>query len=133
MNPSWAAEWLQRFSGTDPSSLIEMYADDVHFEDVALNRQVDGKVALREFFGDFMNPAARANTFILVGYSGDTNGGAVEWIWKAVHRQPFLGIPGLGKETTVKGVSVVTFQGGNVFACHDYWDVRTVVQQLEAR
>lgn len=130
MNAAWAADWLRRFSAADAPSLMEMYSDDVRFEDLALDQKVDGKARVRDFFAAFMNPAERNNTFTLVSYSGDDHSGAVEWIWKAEHQAEFMGLPARGKATTVRGVSVVTFRGGRVSTQHDYWDFRTVMQQL---
>ena len=130
MNATWATEWLRRFSAPDPSDLMEMYADDVRFEDVTLDQTVQGKPRVREFFAAFMNPAERRNTFALVAYCGDERGGAVEWIWKAEHEAEFMGLSARGRKTTVRGVSVVTFQTGQVSTQHDYWDGRTVTQQL---
>lgn len=109
---------------------MEMYADDVSFEDFALDQRVDGKSPARDFFAAFMNPAERKNTFTLVDYSGDDRGGAVEWIWKAEHQAEFMGLPARGKDTVVRGVSVVTFRNGKVATQHDYWDARAVTLQL---
>src|SRR5918996_471947 len=78
---------------------MEMYADDVSFEDFALDQRVEGKSPARDFFAAFMNPAERKNTFTLVDYSGDDRGGAVEWIWKAEHQAEFMGLPARGKDT----------------------------------
>jgi steroid delta-isomerase-like uncharacterized protein len=130
VNTAWAAEWLHRFSATDPTALMEMYADGVSFEDFALDRRVDGKLPARDFFAAFMNPAERKNTFTLVDYSGDDRGGAVEWIWKAEHQAEFIGLPARGKDTIVRGVSVVTFRNGKVATQHDYWDARAVTLQF---
>lgn len=47
---------------------MEMYADDVSFEDFALDQRVDGKSPTRDFFAAFMKPAERKNTFTLVDY-----------------------------------------------------------------
>jgi steroid delta-isomerase-like uncharacterized protein len=129
MNATWATEWLRRCSASDPDDLMEMYVDDVRFEDAALDQTVQGKPRVREFFAALMNPAKRRNTFTLVAYCGDELGGAVEWIWKAEHHAEFMGLPARGRETTVRGVSVVTFQAGQVSTQHDYWDTRTVAQQ----
>ena len=63
MNVTWATEWLRRFSAPDPSDLMEMYADDVRFEDATLDQTIQGKPRVREFFAAFMNPAQRRNTF----------------------------------------------------------------------
>jgi steroid delta-isomerase-like uncharacterized protein len=109
-----------------------MYEDDARFEDVTLDQKVDTKPRLREFLADFMDPAARQNTFTFVTYSGDAHAGAVEWLWRAKHRQDFAGLPARGKETSVRGVSVLTFKNGRIATCHDYWDARTLMQELGA-
>lgn len=132
MNPAWATEWLRRFSAPDPSELMDMYADDAEFEDVTFNQEVRGKTGLRAFFGEFMDPAARENSFTFVTYSGNANAGAVEWLWEAKHNQDFAGLSARGRETKVRGVSVLTFRGGSIASCHDYWDARTLMQQLGA-
>jgi steroid delta-isomerase-like uncharacterized protein len=132
MNDAWATDWLRRFSGTDPGHLIELYAEDARFEDITLSRAFRGRPALLEFFGDLMDPAKRRNAFTLVGYSGDADGGAIEWAWAATHRARFLDLQARGKETRIRGVSVVRFQAGKILEQRDYWDARTVMQQLGA-
>jgi hypothetical protein len=67
MNDAWATDWLGRFSGNEPTS-IELYAEDARFEDITLRHAVRGRPALREFFGAFMNPAHRHNTFTFISY-----------------------------------------------------------------
>ena len=132
MNDAWATDWLRRFSGSEPDGLMELYAEDARFEDITLSQAVRGRPALREFFGDFMNPANRRNAFTLVGYSGDADGGAIEWTWTATHSAPFFDLPAKGKETRIRGVSVVRFKAGKILEQRDYWDARTVMQQLGA-
>ena len=56
-----------------------------------------------------MNPAHRRNTFTPIGYSGDAERGAIEWIWTAKHSAPFLNLPADGKETRIAGASVMRF------------------------
>jgi steroid delta-isomerase-like uncharacterized protein len=104
MNAAWATEWLSRFSTGDPTPLMDLYTDDARFEDLTLGRKVDGKLPLRGFFADFMDPAARENLFTFIAYSGDAHGGAVEWLWRAKHKRDLAGLPAQGKETSVRGV-----------------------------
>jgi steroid delta-isomerase-like uncharacterized protein len=132
MNDAWATDWLRRFSGSEPSGLMELYDEDARFEDITLNQAVHGGPALREFFGGFMNPAHRRNTFSLIRYSGDADGGAIEWTWTARHSVPFFNLPAEGKQTHIRGVSVVRFTAGKILEQRDYWDARTVMQQLDA-
>ena len=97
MNDAWATDWLRRFSGTEPDGLMELYAEDARFEDIPLSQAVRGRPALREFFGNFMNPANRRNAFTLIGYSGNADGGAIEWSWAATHSAPFWACRRKGK------------------------------------
>src|SRR5688500_18840384 len=98
MNDVWATDWLGRFNGNEPTSLIELYAEDARFEDITLRHAVRGRPALRKFFG---------NTFTFISYSGNAYGGAIEWTWTARHRAPILDLPAEGKETRIGAVSVV--------------------------
>ena len=132
MNDAWATDWLRRFSGEDPSSLMDLYAEQAQFEDITLSRTVRGRRELRELFTGFMNPAHRENTFTLVTYTGGAGGGAIEWTWTARHHAPFLNLPAQGKETRVRGVSVMRFEAGKIREQRDYWDARTLMQQLGA-
>ena len=131
MNDAWATDWLRRFSGSEPSDLMELYDEDARFEDITLNHAVRGKPALREFFSDLMNPVHR-NVFTLIRYSGNADAGAIEWTWTARHSAAFLNLPAEGKETRIRGVSVVRFKAGKIIEQRDYWDARTVMQQLGA-
>jgi ketosteroid isomerase-like protein len=97
MNDAWATDWLGRLSGNEPTSLMELYAEDARFEDITLRHAVRGRPALRELFGAFMNRAHRHNTWTFISYSGNAYGGAIEWTWTARHRAPFLDLPAEGK------------------------------------
>jgi steroid delta-isomerase-like uncharacterized protein len=132
MDEMWSAEWLRRFSTPDPASLIDLYSDDALFEDVTLGQRVSGKTELAAFFGAFMNRAERTNRFTLLRYLGDAKGGASEWMWEARHEGDFLGQPARGKTTSIRGVSVLEFDGGKVREQRDYWDARTLLAQLAA-
>jgi steroid delta-isomerase-like uncharacterized protein len=132
MDKAWSAEWLRRFSATDPASLIDLYSEDASFEDVTLGQRVSGKSDLAGFFGAFMNRAERTNRFTLLRYVGDAKSGAIEWMWEARHEGNFLGQAARGKTTSVRGVSVLEFDGGKVREQRDYWDARTLLAQLSA-
>jgi len=132
MDKAWSTEWLRRFSAADPTSLIDLYTDEASFEDVTLGEQVSGKANLAAFFGAFMNRAERTNRFALLRYVGDATSGAIEWMWEARHEGDFLGQPARGKTTSVRGVSVLEFEGGKVREQRDYWDARTLLAQLTA-
>src|SRR5262249_12838639 len=92
----------------------------------------NGKAELREFFKGFTDPNAGENKFTTTAYSGSAEGGAVEWLWQAKHVGEFMGAAAAGKETQVKGVSILTFKGGKIESntttgtraqCCDNWEL----------
>ncbi len=131
MNLEWAKNWLEGFGG-GLDGLMEMYADDVEFEDIIFGEKLAGKAKLREFFSSFADPKAGVHTFKVVSYTGGPEGGAVEWTWNAKHASDFLGVPAAGKETNTRGVSILSFKGGKIASQHDYWDAAAVLRQLGA-
>lgn len=132
MNLAWAKEWMGSFSREGLDKVMGMYADDVQFEDVTFAHKVSSRAELKKFFGGFLQPGAGQHVFTATAFIGDRDGGAVEWTWRAKHEGDFLGAPAAGKETNVKGVSVLNFKNGKISSQHDYWDAGTVLRQLGA-
>jgi steroid delta-isomerase-like uncharacterized protein len=132
MNLAWAKEWFSVFSGAAGiEKMGEYYTDDVQFEDVVFAHKENGLTGLHKFFAGFSAPEAGENAFTVTAYSGGAEGGAVEWTWQAKHASSFMGVPAAGKQTIVKGVSILTLKGGKISSQHDYWDANTVIQQLK--
>ena len=131
MNLAWAKEWMGSFNAAGMEKALGMYADNVQFEDIPFAHKCNGIAELRKFFGGFTAPGAGENVFTATAYAGNADGGAVEWTWQAKHASDFLGVPAAGKETTAKGVSVLTFKNGKIASQHDYWDANSVLQQLK--
>ena len=131
MNAEWAKQWIGNFSaGLD--TLLEMYADDARFEDVIFAHRENGKEGLRKFFASFGGPDAGENVFTCNAYSGSAESGAVEWTWRAKHASKFMGVDAKGKETTVQGVSILTFKNGKIASQRDFWDANAMYRQLGA-
>jgi carboxymethylenebutenolidase len=131
MNIAWAKEWAANFDNVE--KLMELYADDAKFEDVIIAHKEEGKPAITKFFTAAGNPAYAQNTITAVAYSGNADGGVVEWIWEAKHvAGRILGIPSKGKQTSSRGASVLTFKNGKIATQHDYWDAAAVLRQLGA-
>jgi steroid delta-isomerase-like uncharacterized protein len=127
MNSSWAKEWINNL-GT--GKLLAMYADDVKFEDVILAHKASSKTELIALFVSMGGPDAGQNSFSFDSYSGDSNGGAIEWTWNLKHGRDFLGVPAAGKETTVRGVALMTFKDDKIASQRDYWDAASALRQL---
>ena len=133
MNLAWAKEWMGNFTAAGMEKALGMYADNVQFEDVTFAHKANGITELRQFFAAFVAPGAGEHVFTVNSFTGNADGGAVEWTWQAQHAGDFLGVPAKGKQTNVKGVSVLTFKSGKIASQHDYWDANTAVQQLKGK
>jgi len=131
MNLTWAKEWMGSFTAAGLEKALGMYADDVQFEDITFAHKANGIGELRTFFSTFVAPGAGEHVFTATAYAGNADGGAVEWTWQPKHAGDFLGMPAKGKQTSVKGVSILTFKNGKIASQHDYWDANTAVQQLK--
>jgi len=131
MNTDWAKSWINNI-GVGGSALIDMFADNVQFEDVILAHKANGKAELIAFFTSLGGPDAGQHTFSFESYLGNANAGAVEWTWQIDHARDFLGVSAAGQQTRVKGVSTMTFKDGKIASQRDYWDAAGALRQLGA-
>lgn len=130
MNLTWAKEWMDLLSRGKIEQQMEMYADDVHYESVPRGYKVNSKAKLLQGLSTF--PTSGDHLFTVTAYTGNADGGAAEWTWQVKHAGDFMGVPTEGKETTVKGVSVLTFKDGKIASEYSYWDAATILRQLGA-
>ena len=129
MNAEWAKQWIGNFSA-GLNTMLEMYTDDVQFEDVIFAHTANGKEGLRKFFSSLGGPDAGEHVFTCTAYSGSAESGAVEWTWHTKHAGEFMGVDAKGKETTVQGVSILTFKDGKIPSQSDFWDASAMYRQL---
>src|SRR3546814_20506349 len=60
--------------------------------------------------------------------------GMMQWIWKAVHKADFLGMPAAGKSTVTRGTTFHLYRDRKIVRDSKMWDCRHVaVQRSEAR
>jgi steroid delta-isomerase-like uncharacterized protein len=56
---------------------------------------------------------------------------ATRWTATGTHEGELMGIPGTGKQSTVTGISIDRFEGGQVVEGWTNWDTLGMMQQLE--
>jgi steroid delta-isomerase-like uncharacterized protein len=133
MNLEWAKKWMGSYNPKGLDYVVEQYAVDVKFEDLTLGDKANGKEELKAAFKGFLTgPGTGEYEFSVTSYTGNSDGGAAEWTWHAKHSADFLGARAAGKETTVRGVSILTFRGGKISSQRDYWDSAALLRQLGA-
>lgn len=135
MNFAWAHMWIKAFAES-ADKVVELYADPFLFEDLLLGQQITDKEELRCAFKVFENTdppgPAGTNVFDVLRYTGDTQHGVIEWIWRGHHIGEFLGVPAAGKETVVRGMTFHTYEHGKIVREATFWDAVTALQQLGA-
>jgi steroid delta-isomerase-like uncharacterized protein len=133
MNLEWAKKWMGSYNSKGLDFVVEQYAVDVKFEDMTLGDRANGKEELKAALTSFLSGAGAGEyAFNVTSYTGNSEEGAAEWTWHAKHSADFLGAEAAGKETTVNGVSILTFRGGKISSQRDYWDSAALLRQLGA-
>ena len=56
--------------------------------------------------------------------------GVMNWIWKAVHKADFLGMPAAGKSTVTRGTTFHCYKNRKIVRDFTMWDLRHVAVQL---
>ena len=120
----WAA-----WNSHDWEKASTFYADDCEMEDIP-SKICHGKRELEAYY-----------KYLLVGYPnlnfepkrsfGTENQIATEWIMSGTHTGNTARFKATGKRFSIPGVSILEIQNGKVIRETDYWDMHSLLQQLE--
>lgn len=113
----------------DEQLLIDQYVEDCTFEDKAFGIVHKGHAGLREVFAFTfgMMPDFRVE----YGEPALTeSNGAVQWTFTGSFQGEYDGVKHSGTPVRIEGVSFMTFRDGKIVSNTDYWNVRTIEEQL---
>jgi steroid delta-isomerase-like uncharacterized protein len=110
-------------------NLLDLFTDDVIYEDAALGVVNHGKAELRDFAMNFFISTPDAN-FQLVSRFVSGNLGSMEWVMSGTDTGDTPQRPATGNSFTVRGATVVELEGGKIKRNTDYWDTATYLKQL---
>lgn len=113
----------------DEQLLIDQYVEDCTFEDKAFGIVHKGHAGLREVFAftfgmmpdfqvEYGDPALTERN------------GAVQWTFTGSFQGEYDGVKHSGTPVRIEGVSFMTFRDGKIVSNTDYWNVRTIEEQL---
>lgn len=127
--PSELIRNLTRAWAGDVDLLVAQYVEDCRFEDKAFGIVHTGHEGIREVF-DFsfsMMPD------FSVEYGNEVLGpdcGSAEWTFTGSFHGEYDGVEHEGTPVRIEGVSFMTFRDGKIVTNCDYWNVKTIEQQL---
>lgn len=110
-------------------TLLELFAEDATFEDVALGIVAEGRAKIREMFESiYASMPDYAQT--LVSAVADEHRGGVEWIMSGTLTGDFPGLKATGKSFSLRAAAAIQFRNGRIGRWADYWSVSTFKQQV---
>jgi steroid delta-isomerase-like uncharacterized protein len=113
----------------DMDPLFALYAEDIVFQDVALNVVANGRTEVRRLL-ESVYAAMENYSMTLTSAFADENGGGCEWIMAGKHIGDFMDYPATGKSWSLRASSIMRFSEGLVSHRSDYWSVTAFTEQV---
>jgi steroid delta-isomerase-like uncharacterized protein len=121
--------WGKLWSAHDLDRLLQLFTEDVVYEDVTMGVVNRGKSELRTFGEGFIAGFPDVTFELRSRFANGASGGA-EWVMRGTHTGDSPGMPRTGKHVEVRGASMFEFAGDKIRRCSDYWDMSTFLKQL---
>lgn len=121
--------WNKLWSDHNSKNLVELFVDDLVYEDVPTNRVSHGKQELRAFAEEVFGSSSDVHyeiTRVIV----DGDRGSAEVVIRGTHTGSIEGLPPTGRRIEVRGHSAFEFVGDKIKRCSDYWCLATMLRQL---
>ena len=127
---SFLDEYFAAWSGTDESSVLAYYSDDVVLQ--LPMGTLEGKAAVRDNFVRPFLSAFPGNRHVIRNLAFGVNLVAVEWSFEAVQSGAFAGVPASGKQVQVPGCSMYEYDlaAKTITNGRIYFDVAALMRQL---
>lgn len=123
--------WAKYWSDHDSTRLLEVFIEDLVYEDVPTPRVNLGAAQLVSFSEEVFHMSSDVEYEITDAFVSLNRGGA-EWVMRGTHQEAMAGLPATGKKFEVRGSSVFEFEGHKIRRCSDYWCMATLFHQLTA-
>jgi steroid delta-isomerase-like uncharacterized protein len=128
-NERLIADWARLLSTHDLEGLLQLFTDDVIYEDVPLGVVNHGKEALRTFAAHFILVFPDVTMELSSSFATATRGGA-EWVMRGTQTVDLPSVRARGQRMEVRGASILEFAECKIQRVSDYWDRNTFLEQL---
>lgn len=112
--------------------ILAYYPDDVVINLLGVPALLEGKAAVAENFVLAFTKGFPGNVHKVLNLVHQGNQVVIEWMFTAVHKGEFGGIPATGRTVNLPGCSVYTVEGGQITRGNLYFNGPTLMQQLGA-
>ncbi len=112
--------------------ILSYYPDDVVINLLGGPALLEGKAAVAENFVLPFTKGFPGNVHNILNLVHQGNQVVIEWMFTAVHKGEFGGIPATGRTVNVPGCSVYTVEGRQITRGNIYFNNPTLMQQLGA-
>jgi steroid delta-isomerase-like uncharacterized protein len=112
--------------------ILSYYPDDVVINLLGVSALLEGKAAVAENFVLPFTKGFPGNVHKVLNLVHHGNQVVIEWMFTAVHKGEFGGIPATGRTVNLPGCSVYTVEGGQITRGNIYFNGPTLMQQLGA-
>lgn len=125
-----AQEVIDVWNSKDLNALQRLYGDTTGFYDPLLGKEIKGEAILAYAKGIF--EAFPDLEFIVKGIAASENLAMVEWSQNGTNSGLIMGKPATGRYVEIPAVSVVRFDGNQFISQRDYWDMKSLLEDLFA-
>ena len=106
------------------------FSDGIVINLLGVPALLDGKEAVTKNFVLPFIQAFPGNVHKMQNLVHQGNQVVIEWMFVAVHKGDFVGIPPTGRTVNLPGCSVYTVEGGHITRGHLYYNGPTLLEQL---
>lgn len=123
-------EYFDAWTEGSVEKILAYFSDDVVINLLGGPALLEGKEAVRQNFVVPFTNAFPGNVHQIQNFIPHGNQVVVEWLFTAVHKGAYGGIPPTGREVRLPGCSVYTVEGDKITAGNLYFHGPTLLQQL---
>jgi steroid delta-isomerase-like uncharacterized protein len=120
--------YVRAIGSGDPEQVWEFYADNIVYEDTAVNQIYYGIENVKRFYVKSMT-ALGVRWIVDTCYATD-EGFGIAWHMGGIHDHDLPGMPATGKFFTVPGASIAQVEKGKIVRNRDFWNNLDLLRQL---
>jgi steroid delta-isomerase-like uncharacterized protein len=129
-NRRMLTRYWNAFAAKDVPSALACFADDISYEDLAVQQIHRGKDAVRAFWDLCFDAAGDSFKAVQESLVVDEQSYSFEWTVSGVIDGSFGIFSGDGQSFTIRGISTGLISGGLIAQNRDYWNLADVLRQI---